>query len=177
MPFGLQGSSSVLMRVMNSAKTQGLHNPKPEDGNTPLVGPGSHGPTHRSVVVHMDANYPLPLPSKRSGTIGVDWLISLPLTAQGFDQVHVDYLSHKVHAVPTRSTDTAADAAQIILNMALQSGDNVPEVLVVDHDPKFTRKLFQSSCGLSAQAGIPQKYQRQDETGKLCSGRYSLRLC
>ena len=38
-------------------------------------------------------------------------------TARGFDQaqVHLDRLSGKVCAVPTRSTDTAADAARIIL--------------------------------------------------------------
>jgi hypothetical protein len=66
------------------------------------------------------------------------------MTASGFDQVqvHVDHLSGKVHAVPTRSTDTAADAARIILEMALRSGDGVPDVLVVDHDPKFTSALF-----------------------------------
>jgi hypothetical protein len=76
--------------------------------------------------------------------IGVDWLVGLPLTASGFDQVqvHVDHLSGKVHAVPTRSTDTAADAARIVLEMALRSGDGVPDVLVVDHDPKFTSTLF-----------------------------------
>ena len=76
--------------------------------------------------------------------IGVDWLVGLPTTAAGFDQVqvHVDHLSGKVHAVPTRATDTAADAARIILEMALRSGDGVPDVLVVDHDPKFTSKLF-----------------------------------
>jgi hypothetical protein len=34
------------------------------------------------------------------------------------------------------ATDTAADAAQIILRMALRSCDGVPDVLVVDHDPK-----------------------------------------
>jgi hypothetical protein len=52
----------------------------------------------------------------------VDWLMGLPRTAKGFDQVqiHVDYLSGKVHAVRTKSTDTAADAAQIILDMVLQ---------------------------------------------------------
>ena len=45
----------MLMRVMNVAMTQGLHNPKPEDGSTPLRGfPGSHGPLHRSFVVYMD---------------------------------------------------------------------------------------------------------------------------
>ena len=89
--------------------------------------------------------HPLPLPARRGGVIGVDWLVGLPMTASGFDQVqvHVDHLSGKVHAVPTRATDTAADAAQIILEMALRSGDGVPDVLVVDHDPKFTSKLFQ----------------------------------
>ena len=77
--------------------------------------------------------------------IGVDWLVGLPMTAAGFDQVqvHVDHLSRKVHTVPTRATDTAADAAQIILKMALRSGYEVPDVLVVDRDPKFTSKLIQ----------------------------------
>ena len=88
--------------------------------------------------------HPLPLPTRRGGVIGVDWLMGLPLTAQGFDQVqvHVDYLSGKVYAVPCRSTDTAADAAKHILDMALRSGDGIPDVLVVDHDPKFTSNLF-----------------------------------
>ena len=66
------------------------------------------------------------------------------MTAAGFDQVqvHVDHLSGKVHAVPTRATDTATDAARIVLEMALRSGDGIPDVLVVDHDPKFTSALF-----------------------------------
>ena len=56
MPFGLQGSSSVLMRVMNAAMTQGLH---PTEGDTAPSGgvrgiPGAEGPLHRSVVVYMD---------------------------------------------------------------------------------------------------------------------------
>ena len=58
MPFGLQGSSSVLMRVMNAAMTNGLH--PSADGSAPLPGdrgtgvPGARGPLHRSVVVYMD---------------------------------------------------------------------------------------------------------------------------
>ncbi len=76
--------------------------------------------------------------------IGIDWLVGLPMTASGFNQVqvHVDHLSGKVHAVPTCATDTAADAARIILEMALRSGDGVPDVLVLDHDPKVASKLF-----------------------------------
>jgi hypothetical protein len=67
--------------------------------------------------------HPLPLPSLCGGTIGVDWLQT---TAVGFDMVqnHVDLpvLSGKVHAIPTRSTATAADAAEIIGDMCLLGG-------------------------------------------------------
>ena len=44
----------------------------------------------------------------------LDWLPGLRMTAAGFDQAlaHVDPLSGKAHAVPTRATDTAADAAR-----------------------------------------------------------------
>ena len=70
--------------------------------------------------------------------------MGLPLTAQGFDLVqdHVGYLSGKVYAVPCGSTDTATNAAKHILDMALRSGDGIPDVLVVDHDPKFASNLF-----------------------------------
>ena len=57
-------------------------------------------------------------------------------------QVHVDHLSGKIHAVPTRATNTAADAVRSVLEMAPRSGDGVPDVLVVDHDPQSTSKLF-----------------------------------
>ena len=33
-------------------------------------------------------------------------------------------------------------AAQTLLDHSLQSGDGVPDVLVVDHDPKFSSQLF-----------------------------------
>ena len=78
--------------------------------------------------------------------IGVDWIAGLPMTAAGFDMIqnHVDLLSGKVHAVPTRSTATAADAATIIRDMCLRSGDGFPDVLVVDHDSKFTSEVFRA---------------------------------
>jgi hypothetical protein len=78
--------------------------------------------------------------------IGVDWIAGLPTTEGGFDMIqnHVDLLSGKVHAVPTRATATAADAAEIIRDMCLRSGDGFPDVLVVDHDPKFTSEVFRA---------------------------------
>jgi hypothetical protein len=69
------------------------------------------------------------------------------MAASGFDQVpaHVDRLFGKVHAVPSRATDTAVDAARIVLEMTLGSGSGggAPDVLVmvVDHDPKLTSAL------------------------------------
>ena len=68
--------------------------------------------------------------------IGVDWIACLPTTAAGYDMIqnHVDLLSGKVHAVPTRSTTTATDAAVIIRGMCLRSGAGFPDALVVDHE-------------------------------------------
>jgi hypothetical protein len=42
-------------------------------------------------------------------------------------QSHVDLLSGKVHAVPTRTTATAADVAAIIRDTGLRSGDGFPD--------------------------------------------------
>ena len=90
--------------------------------------------------------HPLPLPSRRGGMLGVDWIAGLPTTAGGFDMIqnHVDLLSGKVYAVPTRATATAADAAEIIRDLCLRSGTGFPDVLVVDHDPKFTSNVFRA---------------------------------
>ena len=90
--------------------------------------------------------HPLPLPSRRGGMIGVDWIAGLQTTEGWFDMIqnHVDLLSGKVHAVSTRSTATAAEAAEIIRDMCLRSGDGFPDVLVVDHDPKFTSDVFRA---------------------------------
>ncbi len=90
--------------------------------------------------------HPLPLPSRRGGMIGVDWISGLPTTEGGFDmiQTHIDLLSGKVHAVPTRATATAANAADIIRDKCLRSGDGFPDVLVVDHGPKLTSDVFRA---------------------------------
>jgi hypothetical protein len=58
----------------------------------------------------------------------------------------VDLLSGKVHAGPTWATATAADAVEIIRDMCLRSGDGFPdELVVVDHDPKFTSEMYRAS--------------------------------
>ena len=52
----------------------------------------------------------------------------------GMIRSHVDRLSGKAHAVPTRSTATATGAAHILRDMRLLSGDGFPDVLVVGQD-------------------------------------------
>mmetsp|Transcript_56278 Transcript_56278/g.117623 ORF Transcript_56278/g.117623 Transcript_56278/m.117623 type:complete len:170 (-) Transcript_56278:690-1199(-) len=53
-PFGLQGSSSLLMRVMNEALTVGL-GPSPRgSGGEPAVRGGVSGPLGRCTLVYMD---------------------------------------------------------------------------------------------------------------------------
>ena len=102
-----------------------------------------------------------------------DRLMGLPLTATGFDlvQVHVDrHLSGKVHAVSVRSTDTAAD--RLIMDMALRSGDGIPDVLVVDHDPKITSMLFREftrRIGSSLIVGSAYHKNTNAKTGRVKS--------
>ena len=76
----------------------------------------------------------------------MDWIAGLQTTAAGFDMIqhHVDLLWGKVHAVPTRSTATAADAAAILRDMCLRSGAGFSDALVVDRDPKFMSAVFQA---------------------------------
>ena len=50
----------------------------------------------------------------------------------------------KVHAVPTSATATAKDAADILVDMCMRSGDGLPDVIVVDRCAKFTSALFRA---------------------------------
>ena len=59
-----------------------------------------------------------------------------------------------LRSYPARS-DTAADAARIMLEMTLRTEDGVPDVLVVDHDPKFTSALFKDSRGARRSRSAP----------------------
>ncbi len=74
----------------------------------------------------------------------MDWIAGLPTTEAKSDMIQnqVDLLSSKVHAIPSLVTAMAAESAKIIFNMCLRSGNGFPDVLVVDHDPKFTSTVL-----------------------------------
>ncbi len=68
------------------------------------------------------------IPSLHGLMNGVEWIAGLPTTEGGLNMIHnhVDLLSGKVHAVPTRATATAAEAAEIIRDMCLRSCSSSP---------------------------------------------------
>ncbi len=74
----------------------------------------------------------------------MDWIAGLPTTEARYNMIqnHIDLLSGKVHAVPTCAMATAADATATLRDMCLRSGNGFPNVLVVDHDSKFTSDMF-----------------------------------
>jgi hypothetical protein len=78
--------------------------------------------------------------------LGVNWIAGLPTTVAGFNmtQNHVDLLSGKVQAVPTSATVTAKDATDILVEMCMRSDDGLPDVIVVDHNARFTIALFRA---------------------------------
>ena len=63
--------------------------------------------------------YPLPVPSRRGETVGLDFL-DMPTAASGHDflQVHIDFLTGRVWLVPTHKTATATTAASYFGRLA-----------------------------------------------------------
>jgi hypothetical protein len=57
---------------------------------------------------------PLEIPSRRWGSVATDFITHLPKTKDGYDCITtlVDRLPRRVHFIPSRSSDTAVDAAK-----------------------------------------------------------------
>ena len=76
--------------------------------------------------------YPLPVPTRRGGTIGLDFM-EMPTAASGHDflQVHIDFLTGRVWLVPTFKTATASTAADNFVRSVFRDV-GLPDVLVSD---------------------------------------------
>jgi hypothetical protein len=101
---------------------------------------------------------------------------------------HVDLLSGKVHAVTTRATKTAADAATIIRDMpvCLRSGAGFPYVLVVQvdrgHDSEskfrvtsevfraFVKSIMMGSCRIVGSAYHKNTNERRGSYKSMTAG-------
>ena len=88
--------------------------------------------------------YPLPVPTRRGGTIGLDF-VEMPTAASGHDflQVHIDFLTGRVWLVPTWKRATAAVAADNFIASVFRDV-GLPDTLVSDRDTRFTSEFWTS---------------------------------
>jgi hypothetical protein len=61
---------------------------------------------------------PLQIPERKWGSVGMDLIVGLPMTENGHDAImtFVDRLTKMVHFVPTVTTCTAKDCAQMFVD-------------------------------------------------------------
>ena len=94
----------------------------------------------------------LEVPDRRWGSIATDFIVSLPLTKNGFDCITtwVDRLSRRVHFIPSKESDTAVDVANAFFKNVFKN-HGMPDSIVSDRDPKFKSKFWQrlmELCGV-----------------------------
>ena len=92
------------------------------------------------------------MPNRRWGSVSTDFITHLPKTKDGFDCITtwVDRLSRRVHFIPSRSSDTAVDAAKSFYGNIFKL-HGLPDEIVSDRDPKFTSKFWRTTmelCGV-----------------------------
>lgn len=88
---------------------------------------------------------PLPIPHRRWDQVTMDLITQLPKTKRGYDAiaVFVDKLSKMVHYVPTTSTVTAFELAEIFINYVIRY-HGVPKSILTDRDGRFTSRFWKA---------------------------------
>ena len=86
----------------------------------------------------------LPIPLERWEVVHADWITSLPVSEEGYDQilVVVDRVTKFAYLIPAKETDTAEDTAGRLFQ-AVFCVHGPPKMLVSDRDRRFTEKVFQ----------------------------------
>ena len=94
--------------------------------------------------------HPLPIPPRKWHTVTMDFIVQLPRSATGYDAIFVvvDKLSKRAYFIPTHTTATAPQTAQLYFSNVTKNGHGVPEVIVSDRDSKFTSQFWQSLWSL-----------------------------
>jgi hypothetical protein len=88
---------------------------------------------------------PLPVPTRKWESIGMDFIVQLPCTKNGHDSIMVviDRLSKLAHFIPTTTDISAADVAHLFIqHVAKHHG--LPSSIVSDRDTKFTSRFWQA---------------------------------
>ena len=92
---------------------------------------------------------PLPIPDGKWEVVTVDFVVSLPQTAKGFDAicVFVDKLTKMCHLCPTTSEATAGDTAQLFVDYVWRY-HGLPRKIISDRGTQFTSSMFRDICSL-----------------------------
>ncbi|KAJ9522563.1 hypothetical protein QJQ45_008332 [Haematococcus lacustris] len=87
---------------------------------------------------------PLPVPQHRWEQVSMDLITQLPVTPTGHDAivVFVDKLTKMIHTVPTTTTVSAPDLAQLFFDSVFRY-HGLPKVIISDRDPGFTSTFWQ----------------------------------
>jgi hypothetical protein len=88
---------------------------------------------------------PLPIPTRCWESVSMDYVVGLPMTADGFDAIITvtDRLSRQIHLILTCGSVTAEDTAELFFREVFRL-HGMPSSLVSDRDPKFTSQFWQS---------------------------------
>ena len=105
--------------------------------------------------------FPLPVPTRRGGTISLDFL-ELPPARSGHDflQVHIDLLTGRVWRNPTFKTAIAETAARNFIGSVFRDV-GLPDVLGSDRDTRFTSAFWtglHTALGTSLIFGSPHHH-------------------
>jgi len=88
---------------------------------------------------------PLETPTKPWDHISMDFIVELPKTKSGYDAitVYVDKFSRMAHFIPSKTSDTAVDAASFFFKEVFRL-HGLPKKIISDRDPKFTSLFWKS---------------------------------
>lgn len=111
---------------------------------------------------------PLELPTRRWGSIALDFVTHLSLTKSGFDCIttYVDRYSKIIHLIPSRGTDSSIDAAEGFFHNIFRL-HGLPDSILSDRDPKFTSKFwshFMPLCGMQLKMSTTRHPQTDGAT-------------
>ena len=86
---------------------------------------------------------PLPIPHRKWGSLGMDFITSLPMTKNGHDTilVFIDRLSKMCHFVATKSTLTTMECAKLYIDNIFRL-HGLQDSIVSDRDKLFTTPLW-----------------------------------
>ena len=93
--------------------------------------------------------HPLPIPQERWEQVSMDFVVELPPAASGSNAIFVvvDMLSKMAHFIPTKTTASAPDTAQLFFDHIFWL-HGLPQVIVSDCNPKFTSHFWTSLFSL-----------------------------